>query len=112
MKILLIEDDTLIRNCFQTYLERKGHTVFTYTRGEGAIDYALKMRPDLVLTDHNLEPEGPTGVEIAYRLIQEGQRVVLMSGDPSVRMKAAPLDITFVEKISVRDVLEEVERYA
>ena len=110
MKILLIEDEESLRNCFQMYLERKGHTVYLYTRGEGAIDYALKIRPDLVLTDHNLEPEpGVKGLEIAGELIRKGQRTVLMSGDSTVGGFATLADVPFVEKSDIKSVVQMVE---
>ena len=112
MKILLIEDDVLIRNCFQMYLERKGHEVAIYNRGEGAIEYAMEMRPDLVLTDHNLGPGDIKGVEIAYFLTQKGQRAILMSGDPDIAHSAEAADVPFVEKTTVKDVLRMVEEVA
>ena len=109
MKILLIEDEETIRNCFRTYLERRGHTVYEYNRGEGATDYALKMRPDLVLTDHNLEIEGPKGLEIAAELIREGQKAILMSGDPTVGGFAILADVPFVEKTAIKEVILTIE---
>ena len=110
MKILLIEDEEALRNCFRTYLERKGHTIYLYTRGEGAIDYALKIRPDIVLTDHNLEPEpGVKGLEIAGELIRKGQRTILMSGDSTVGGFATLAGIPFVEKSDIKSVVRVVE---
>ena len=108
MKVLLIEDEETLRNCFRLCLERAGHTVYEYNRGEGAVEYALKMRPDLVLTDHNLELRGPKGLEIAGTLKREGQRVILMSGDPTVASFAALAGVPFVEKCDVRSVVAQV----
>lgn len=109
MKILLIEDDETLRNCFETYLERRGHTVHLYNRSEGAIEYALQMRPDLVLTDHNLEPDGLRGVQIAYFLIKHGQPAVLMSGDPTVAASAKASGVPFVEKTDIKEVILTIE---
>lgn len=112
MKILLIEDEEMLRNCFRAYLERNGHTVYEYNRGEGAVDYALKMRPDVVLTDHNLTPDGIKGLEVAGELQREGQRVVLMSGDQTVAGFAALAGISFVEKIDIKIVVAALEEGA
>ena len=101
MKILIIEDDEILRNAFQMYLERRGHTVYTYNRGEGAAEYSMELCPDVTLTDHNLEPNGITGVEIAYYLINKGRKAILMSGDPTVAASAAASDVPFVEKGSI-----------
>ena len=113
MKVLVIDDDEPIRNCFRVCLERKGHTVYEYNRAEGASDYALTMRPDLVLIDHNLGPRGTvTGLEIAGPLQREGQRVILMSGDSTVRNFATLADIQFVEKSGMKEVLDALEEEA
>ena len=113
MKILLIEDEEILRNCIRTYLERKGHTVYEYNRGEGAIEYALQMRPDVVLTDHNLEPgAGIKGLEIAAHLQREGQAVVLTSGDPTVGGYAELAGVRFVEKTDIKEVVRVVEEVA
>jgi CheY-like chemotaxis protein len=109
MNILIIDDQIEIRNCFRLFLERKGHTIYEYDKGTGAVDYALKMRPDLVLTDHNLEPEGPKGLEIAAELQREGQRVILMSGDSEVGGFAALAGVEFVEKGDIKGLLESLE---
>ena len=109
MKVLLIEDEEIMRNCLRVYLERSGHTVYEYTRGEGAADYALKMRPDTVLIDHNLELDGPKGLEIAGELIREGQRAILMSGDPNIGGYAELAGVPFVEKSDIKSVIARLE---
>ena len=109
MKILVIDDDASIRNCIRHYLERKGYTVYEYDRAEGAVDYALKMRPDLVLTDHNLELRAPKGLEIAGELQREGQKVILMSSDPTVGGYAELAGVPFVEKADIKGVIAAVE---
>jgi DNA-binding response OmpR family regulator len=112
MKILIIDDQLEMRNCLRVFLERKGHTIYEYDRGTGAVDYALKMRPDLVLTDHNLGPDGtPKGLEIAAELQREGQRVILMSGDLRVEGYATLAGVEFVEKHNVRDVILEAANH-
>ena len=111
MIVLLIDDDEAIRNCFRVFIERAGHTVYEYNRAEGAEDYALKMRPDLVLTDHNLGPKGTlTGLQIAAQLKREGQSVLLMSGDPEVAGYAELAGVDFVEKCDAKSVVEKVLR--
>jgi DNA-binding response OmpR family regulator len=110
MNILLIDDDESMRNCIRYFLERAGHTVYEYNRAEGAEDYTLEMRPDLALIDHNLGPKGTTtGLEIAGPLQREGLRVVLMSGDSTVRGYANLAGVQFVEKCDIRHLLDKVE---
>jgi CheY-like chemotaxis protein len=109
MNILVIDDQIEMRNCLRVFLERKGHTIYEYDRGTGAVDYALKMRPDLVLTDHNLGPDGtPKGLEIAGELQREGQRVILMSGDLRVEGYATLAGVEFVEKGKIHGLLDSL----
>ncbi len=110
MKILVIEDEEALRNCFRVYLERKGHTVYEYNRGEGAIEYALEMRPDIVLTDHNLTPGGIKGLEIAGELQRQGQKVILMSSDSTVEGFATLAGVLFVEKSDIKRIVALVGR--
>ena len=109
MNILIIDDDESMRNCIRHFLERAGHTVYEYDKAEGAEKYALEMRPDLVLTDHNLGPKGTTtGLEIAGPLQRAGQPVLLMSGDATVRGFANLAGVQFVEKSDIHELLDKV----
>ena len=109
MKVLVIDDQMSIRNCITTFLERRGHTAYEYTRGKGAAEYALKMRPDLVLIDHNLGLNDPKGLEIAGELQREGQPVILMSGDTTMGGYAELAGVRFVEKTDVKQVIDALE---
>ena len=67
MKILVIEDEEGIRESLKLLLTRKGHTVFTYSSGDGAQLYAEKLKPDLTISDHDLG-EGDNGLTIVSNL--------------------------------------------
>ncbi len=62
MKILLAEDNDLLRKSLSFFLESKGFTVNQYADGKEAIE-AVKNEPyDLILTDLNMP--GSSGMEI------------------------------------------------
>lgn len=50
-KILLVEDDDLVRDMLTQILERASHTVFCATNGEEATEFLKKDTPDIMVTD-------------------------------------------------------------
>lgn len=50
-KILLVEDDDLVRDMLTQILQRASHEVFCATNGEEATEYLQKTTPDIMVTD-------------------------------------------------------------
>src|SRR5687767_2136338 len=50
-RILLVEDDDLVRDMLQQTLERAHHTVFTASNGEEATEALKENEPDIMVTD-------------------------------------------------------------
>jgi DNA-binding response OmpR family regulator len=50
-KVLLIEDDKMISNMYQTKLRQDGFNVITAEDGATGLDLAVKEKPDVVLLD-------------------------------------------------------------
>ena len=50
-KILLVEDDNLVRDMLTQVLQRASHTVITATNGEEATESLRKETPDIMITD-------------------------------------------------------------
>jgi len=110
MKILLIDDDESVRNAVQHYLERSGYEVHTMDTSTGAVEEAVRLSPDLVLTDHNLG-DCETGLSIAHKLKCKGIRAVLMSGDPTVRGPSLGMGIPFALKTDIYELITEVKSH-
>ena len=68
-KILLVDDDTLLRRSLKYRLEREGYTVTAADNCADALSFARRDRPDLVLLDIGL-PDGD-GLEVARVLQRE-----------------------------------------
>ncbi len=66
-KILLVEDDTALRDVVAAGLAADGHQVETAGDGQGALAALDERPPDLLLLDLGLGP-GPDGVEICRRV--------------------------------------------
>jgi two-component system nitrogen regulation response regulator GlnG len=66
--ILIIDDDTHLRNSFDKLLREEGHDVSTAPTGEVAIDMIRESSPDLVVTDVRLP--GMNGLD-TFQAIRE-----------------------------------------
>lgn len=78
MKILIVDDEPLIRRSLQLALERRGHKVLTAEDGVSGFEKWQSEKPDLVLLDV-LMP-GLTGPQVMDKMGENHQsKVVLMS---------------------------------
>jgi CheY-like chemotaxis protein len=67
-RILIVEDESIVRLDLQQRLERMGHTVVGLaSEGEEAVAKAVELKPDLILMDVRLEGE-MDGIEAAGRI--------------------------------------------
>lgn len=83
VKILLVDDEEIIRVAWTAELETAGYQVRSASRGEQALQLAKEERPDIVITD--LVMPGISGVEVCRELkeIYPDVEVVFVSGHPS-----------------------------
>ena len=88
MKVLLVEDEPLVRDMVRAFLERAGYGVEAVGTAEEVLDTWSDRAVDLLLTDVMLP--GQTGVELATQLREQRPdlKVLYMSGnvsDPTAR---------------------------
>lgn len=75
-KILIIEDDRNLLNELRDFLENKGYEVASVDNFLKANDFALEMRPDIVILDINLP--GISGFDICREIKEKSNIPVLM----------------------------------
>jgi CheY-like chemotaxis protein len=75
-KVLVVDDEVLVREQFYDALSSKGHTVSTAGTGEQALEMLKSLRPSLVLLDLSLP--GLSGLEVAERLRASDQSVPIV----------------------------------
>ncbi len=78
-KILVVDDDALMRRTLKYRLEQEGYGVTTAETGEEALSFVRRDRPDLVLLDIGLP--GQDGLTVARTLSRE-------SGTPIIFLTA------------------------
>ena len=111
MKVLLVEDEPLVRDMVSAFLQRAGYGVEAVSSAEEVLDGWSDRAVDLLLTDVMLP--GQTGVELATTLREQHPelKVVYMSGnisDPAVRESVLAPGTRFLAKPFSRTTLLEV----
>ncbi len=87
--ILVVEDDSEVRDLLEVGLGAEGHRVVTAIDGVAALDLleTRALRPDLVISDFNL-PNGMDGLAVAARIRSRLGRsvpVIILTGDISTK---------------------------
>lgn len=91
-KILIVEDDPVLRDKIREMLESQHYIVEACGDGTEAVSYLAAYKYDLVVLDWNLP--GMTGIEIVRHLRQSGDRspVLMLTGQKSLDAREAGLD--------------------
>ena len=86
MRVLLVEDDDVIREATQLALERNGFTVDVAADGLTGLDVFRERSPDVALLDIMLP--GMNGVSLCRQIREESQTPVIM-----MSARADPVDV-------------------
>jgi CheY-like chemotaxis protein len=88
IRIVLIEDDDLMREWLGRSLSSRGHEVDRYRRADEAIEAITADPPDVVVSDVHMP--GMSGIELgqALRARGIGVPIVMMTADPSEALEA------------------------
>lgn len=102
MKVLVIDDDNLIRESTEEVLRRMGHLVVSAGDGETGLELAKTEQPDRIVCDHDMP--GLTGTEVYERLPPELQeRMWLWSA--SLRLNFPRPDRVIAKPCTVKQML-------
>jgi len=88
IRIVLIEDDDLMREWLGRSLSSRGHEVDRYRRADEAIEAVSADPPDVVVSDIHMP--GMSGIDLGQALRARGIMVpiVMMTADPSEALEA------------------------
>ena len=82
-KVLVVDDERIIADTLAAILGKSGFAAVAAYQGLGALEIALSIRPDLLLTDVSMP--GMNGIELAIAVTQQvpNCKVLLFSGHAS-----------------------------
>lgn len=108
VRILIVEDEVLIALELESLLQDEGYEVvgIAATSGE-ALDLGAALQPSLAFVDIHLA-DGPTGVDVARRLAQQGVMVLFMTANA----KRVPDDFAGAQGIIAKPYSERGVRQA
>jgi CheY-like chemotaxis protein/nitrogen-specific signal transduction histidine kinase len=115
-RILLVDDDQMVRDTHSEVLAAGGHQVVSVGSGAEAIVQCRGPKFDLVITD--LTMPGVSGLDLATRLkeLDPGLPVVLLSGwamqELEEKVKKAGVDYILVKPCLMEDLLSVVQKAA
>ena len=98
--VLLVEDESIVRNFVTLVLERENFIVLPASNGAEAIEVSRNhIKIDLLLTDVRIGG-GMNGIELAEHIVREnpGIKVLVMSGYPDTEIEAAKKHLPFLSK--------------
>ncbi len=75
-RILVVDDESSIRDVLTRYLEREGYRVEVAADGPGALQATARMSPDLIVLDLMLP--GLDGLEVCHRLRAQSMVPIIM----------------------------------
>ncbi|MBI5095010.1 MAG: sigma 54-interacting transcriptional regulator [Candidatus Hydrogenedentes bacterium] len=112
-RVLVVEDEAVLRLTFQEFLSEQGHEVFTAQDYDEAVDLIEHEDFDLVVTDIILG--GRTGVDLLRTIRDMGIEcpVVMVTGEPTIESAAEAVRLgafDYLAKPVTRDALLRVAR--
>ncbi len=83
-RILVIDDDDNIRQCVEIYMKDDGYDVSGASRGDYGLTLAMKLRPDIIITD--LQMPGLSGFDLLRHIKEKSPviQVIVMTAHGSV----------------------------
>jgi len=109
LKILIIEDEKLIRWSLEKHLTAKGYVVFTAESGEDGMKLYESNHPEIVIVDNKLP--GMQGLEVIVKLksLDEDVVIVFMTAYGSIETAVNAMKAGASEYINKPFVFEEID---
>jgi len=116
-KVLIVEDEEMIRRLFKDVLEKVGYKIIIAGDGEQGVQLASKEKPDLILMDvqmpikNGLEATKEIkGNPLTNNIPVVALTALAMKGDEE-RVRAAGCDDYISKPVQIRALLEKVASY-
>ncbi len=111
-KILIAEDDPLIRNLFKEILIKNGYDIIEAVDGEDALTVYDKLheKPDIIIVDYRMPKIN--GLELTQEILARdpNSNIIMVTGDPYMSQKILNNNkVIFKEKpVNLDEFLKEI----
>ena len=108
-KILVIDDEPILRDSLEVALKTSGYDVLTARTGEEGLEQFRKENPDLILLDHWLP--GINGDEVLRRIKEEDPDIpiLVMTAQGSIEMAVSLMKMGAFDFLVKPFELDQVE---
>jgi len=104
-KILVIDDEGLLRDLIKKMLLRDGHQVFIANDGVEGIKSFHQFKPDLIITDI-IMPE-KDGIEVIMEVLKENPNLPIIAISGGRRAITADFNLDSAEMLGVKSILQK-----
>jgi CheY-like chemotaxis protein len=104
-KILVIDDEGLLRDLIKKMLVRDGHQVFIANDGVEGIKSFHQFKPDLIITDI-IMPE-KDGIEVIMEVLKENPNLPIIAISGGRRAITADFNLDSAEMLGVKGILQK-----
>jgi CheY-like chemotaxis protein len=80
-RVLVIDDERLVRELLRDVLSREGYQVLTAENGQNGLDVFRQHRPDVTLLDLHMREMNGIDVLEQIRMLDRSARVIMLTGD-------------------------------
>ena len=115
LKILLIDDEPLVRSLLRQVLENAGHTVTEASNGQEGVRCFRENNFDLVITDHGMPVMN--GLDAAFRIKKQKPEmpVILITGwqteTDATFQKPSGIDEFITKPFDLEELIKLIEKY-
>jgi ActR/RegA family two-component response regulator len=107
-RVMICEDDLMLAMDLACEVERAGSEVVgTFYSSGDALDAADVLKPDIAIVDINLA-DGDSGLSLATRLVEQGCKVIVVSGSTLAHPELGRIPHLFVSKPVPAGIIAEL----
>ena len=111
-RVLVIDDEEMVRQTFRLTLELAGHEVVEAANGEEGVQLYQEAPADVVVTDIKMEPKN--GLEVIKELkagFSDAKIIAITGFDPSALDTALDLgaDRVFTKPLKMNELVEAID---
>lgn len=109
VKILIAEDEEIMRDMLLRFFEKRGCSVTTASDGLEALDKFKEIEPDIAIMDNHMPVMN--GLDVLHALGDDADKVIIMSGDNSIETYFKSISLgaaDFIHKPFDLDLMEGI----
>jgi len=112
VRVLIVDDEVMVRNVVDRLLSLRGHTVITAESGKDALDLMSDNEFDIVFTDQGMP--GMSGRELAHHIARQhpGLPVILLTGDTDLSVDQTEILAVLKKPFRTEDLSAAIQAFS